>query len=224
MARGEAMSCQPLRARAGGFVYVWLLFAVAFIGASLAAAGVVWEVRVRREKEADLLFIGAEFRRAIADYYRLTPQAAKELPQKLEDLLEDKRGPAVRRHLRRLYRDPISGGTEWGIVAAQGRVMGVYSLARGTPIRQDGFRDDESGFKGARRYADWRFVAAVSVPAPQTGQGTAVPAAGSPPQGVRPGQPANPDTGASPGNAPDATSNTPAMPDATPVVVPARGG
>jgi type II secretory pathway pseudopilin PulG len=227
MAHGEAMQRQQLRARharARGFVYVWLLFAVAFIGATLAAAGVVWEVRVRRDKEADLLFIGAEFRRAIADYYRLTPQAAKELPQKLEDLLEDKRGPAVRRHLRRLYRDPLTGGAEWGLVAQQGRITGVYSLAHGMPIRQDGFRDDDSSFKGARRYADWRFVAVVPVPAPQAEQGADVPAAGPPTQNARPGRAVNPDTGAAPGNASGATSNIPAMPDATPVAAPARGG
>jgi len=215
MARGDAMPGHLIRRRGeGGFAYLWLLFAVAFIGASLAAAGVVWEVRVRREKEADLLFIGTEIRRGIADYYRQTPQAAKELPQKLEELLEDKRGPAMRRHLRRLYRDPISGSTEWGIVAEQGRVMGVYSLARGTPIRQDGFREEYSNFKGARRYADWRFVADVPAPAPppQPGQGATPPgAAGTPDSGPAPGMPG-------------ALPNTPALPDPTPAARPARGG
>jgi len=231
MAPGDALRRGPCRARhahARGFAYIWLLFAVAFIGASLAAAGVVWEVRVRREKEADLLFIGAEFRRAIADYHRLTPQAAKELPQRLEDLLEDKRGPAVRRHLRRLYRDPISGSAEWGVVIEQGRIMGVYSLARGTPIRQDGFREEEAGFRGARRYADWRFVAAVAAPAPtpQPGRGAAPPR--TPATG--PGMPASagagslPDSVAVPGAAPGARPDTPALPDPTPAARPATGG
>jgi type II secretory pathway pseudopilin PulG len=234
MAHGEALGHRealPCRApqprhgrRARGFAYLWLLFAVAFIGASLAAAGVVWEVRVRRDKEADLLFIGAEFRRAIADYHRLTPQAAKEWPQRLEDLLEDKRGPALRRHLRRLYRDPISGSPEWGIVAAQGRITGVYSLARGTPIRQDGFRIEDRAFEGAARYADWRFIAAVPTPAPPAEQGTTAPAALTPIRGVRPGQIGVPDPAGAAGEAAGATSNTPAMPDATPVETPARGG
>ena len=117
MTHGEPLSVSDRAicagAAQGGFAYLWILFFVAFMGISLAAAGVVWEVRVRREKEADLLFIGAEFRRAIADYYRLTPQAAKELPPSLEALVEDRRGLVTRRHLRRVYRDPVTGSNQW---------------------------------------------------------------------------------------------------------------
>ena len=168
----------------GGFAYLWILFFVSFMGVSLAAAGVVWEVRVRREKEADLLFIGAEFRRAITDYYRLTPQAAKELPQRLEDLVEDRRGLVTRRHLRRVYRDPVTGSNEWGLTLIGGRISGVYSLAAGVPIRQGGFAAADARFEGARRYADWRFVAEVVAVLPPAGTAPpafgAVPATGDP--------------------------------------------
>lgn len=175
MARGDALSRRravpATRARLRGFAYLWLLFFVAAMGASLAAGGVVWEVRVRREKERDLLAIGAEMRRAIADYYRLTPQAAKELPQRLEDLVEDKRGPALRRHLRRVYADPLTGRAEWGLVLLEGRVLGVYSLAPGTPVMRGGFDESDQAFNGASRYADWRFIAPdVTVPAIPAGQ------------------------------------------------------
>ncbi len=192
------------RGYARGFAYLWLLFFVAAMGASLAAGGVVWEVRVRREKERDLLFIGAEFRRAIANYHRLTPQAAKELPRRLEDLLEDRRGPAPLRHLRRIYPDPLTGRTEWGQVVVQGRVTGVYSLARGVPLRQGDFSESDA-FAGARRYADWRFIPAdITAPpgppdppgstpgaAPAPAPATA-PAALSGPGSPQPAQPSQP--------------------------------
>ncbi len=191
MTHGEDLNRRPRAMRAGagqgGFAYLWILFFIAFMGVSLAATGVVWEVRVRRDKEADLLSIGAEFRRAIADYYRLTPQAAKELPKRLEDLVEDRRGLVTRRHLRRIYRDPLTGSTEWGLTQVGGRISGVYSLAAGVPIRQGGFAAADAHFEGARRYADWRFVAdgvaLLQVPAATPSTFGAVPVVGNP-QGV----------------------------------------
>ena len=179
--------CRAPRAMRG-FVYLWVLFFVAAMGASLAAGGVLWELRVRREKERDLLAIGAEMRRAIADYYRLTPQAAKELPQRLEDLLEDKRGPALRRHLRRVYADPLTGRAEWGLVAVQGRIMGVYSLAPGVPVIRGGFSEADQVFASATRYADWRFMA---------------------PDVVAPAAPGGAPVGANPGSAPGVPFGTP---------------
>ena len=178
-----------------GFVYLWVLFFVAAMGLSLAAGGVLWELRVRREKERDLLAIGAEMRRAITDYYRLTPQAAKELPQRLEDLLEDKRGPALRRHLRRVYADPLTGRAEWGLVTVQGRIMGVYSLAPGVPVIRGGFSEAEQAFARATRYADWRFMA-PDVVAPAAPAGTPAAAPGGSAPAVAPGS----SLGASPGS------------------------
>ena len=184
MAHGDALrrrrGVTATRARMRGFAYLWLLFFVAAMGASLAAGGVVWEVRVRREKERDLLAIGAEMRRAIADYYRFTPQAAKELPQRLEDLVEDKRGPAVRRHLRRVYADPLTGRAEWGLVLREGRIAGVHSMAAGAPVLRGGFEPEYAAFEGAQSYAAWRFVAAVDAAAAvPAGTAAANPASGA---------------------------------------------
>ncbi len=201
MAHGDVVGRhRAARARVRGFAYLWLLFFVAAMGASLAAGGVVWEVRVRREKEADLLFMGAEIRRAIAEYHRLTPQAAKELPVTLEDLVDDKRGPSVRRHLRRVYADPLTGRAEWGQVKVQGRLIGVYSLARGVPVRQGGFAEEDIGFSGARAYADWRFVAQVPMPAtPQASARGAAPADQAVPPATAPPTPLAEPAPASPG-------------------------
>lgn len=96
-----------------GFVYLWALFAVALAGIVMAGTGQVWQVKSQREKEAELLYIGEEFRKAIMSYHNT---GTKQYPESLEDLLQDKRTPAIKRHLRKIYTDPVTNTTEWGIV------------------------------------------------------------------------------------------------------------
>jgi hypothetical protein len=80
------------------------------------------------------------------------------LPTQLEDLLEDKRYPMPVRYLRRLYPDPITGETDWGLVKAGTRIAGVYSLSDKTPMKQAGFPPDYQAFSGKTSYRDWIFV------------------------------------------------------------------
>jgi len=82
---------------------------VATLGAVGAAFGELTSHAVQREKERDLLFVGNEYRKAIAGYYRGTPGAIKRYPQSLEDLLEDRRYPTPVRHSRRAQ--PVAGTT-----------------------------------------------------------------------------------------------------------------
>jgi type II secretory pathway pseudopilin PulG len=96
-----------------GFVYLWALFAVVLAGIVMAGTGQVWQAKSQREKEAELLYIGEEFRKAIMSYYNT---GTKQYPESLEDLLQDKRTPAIKRHLRKIYTDPVMNTTEWGIV------------------------------------------------------------------------------------------------------------
>ncbi|SFE59143.1 hypothetical protein [Nitrosomonas sp. Nm166] len=96
-----------------GFVYLWALFSVMLAGVAMAGAAQIWQTKSQREKEVELMFIGEEFRKAIMSYYNSGP---KQYPNSLEDLLQDSRTPNVRRHLRKLYVDPITNTTEWGLV------------------------------------------------------------------------------------------------------------
>lgn len=96
-----------------GFVYLWALYTVALAGIAMAAAAHVWQAKSLREKEAELMFIGEQFRLAIKSYQST---GTKQFPKTLEDLVEDKRTPNVVRHLRKIYVDPITNTTEWGIV------------------------------------------------------------------------------------------------------------
>lgn len=142
-----------------GFTYIALLFSVAIISAVLGATAVVWHTQVQRDKEQDLLFIGHAYRDAIAEYYERTPGNAKQYPKKLEDLLEDKRQARLTRYLRKLYRDPITGSKEWGIVAGPGEtIAGVYSLSTKSPIKSAKFDEFDREFVGASSYVDWKFL------------------------------------------------------------------
>ncbi|MBL0010223.1 MAG: hypothetical protein IPP22_02805 [Nitrosomonas sp.] len=96
-----------------GFVYLWALFAIALAGIVMAGTGQVWQAKSLREKEAELLYIGEQFRKAVMSYYNTGP---KQYPESLEDLLHDTRTPAVKRHLRKIYTDPITNTAEWGLI------------------------------------------------------------------------------------------------------------
>jgi len=152
-----------------GFTYLALLIAVAVGGAVLAAVGELTSHAQQREKEAELLFAGHQYRQAIAAYYERAPGGAKRYPQKLEDLLEDTRYPVVRRYLRKLYPDPVGGKAEWGLMEAPGGgIMGVYSLSEAQPRKSAGFSKPDEAFVDALRYADWKFFyapAAATAPA-----------------------------------------------------------
>ncbi len=152
-----AMAVVPM-ARMGGFTYIAIMIAVAIIGATLASAGVVWHTVQQRDRERELLFIGDQFRQAIGDYYNSGP-GIKQYPARLQDLVRDPRQPGVVRHLRKIYYDPITGTTNWGLIKTTGdRIIGVYSLSDATPIKQANFEWQDREFEGKSKYSEWAFV------------------------------------------------------------------
>lgn len=205
------------RRRQRGFTYLGLLFAVVVSSVLLAGAGQVWHVQAQRDKEAELLFIGREFGRALASYAAIpvqppedaaggdrsgafpddlqaaqgspvsaagaTPAALSRIvqapeaaapdaaagsgPERLEQLVEDNRIQPPARHLRRIYRDPMTGRAEWGLIRAGTRIVAVHSLSDGKALR----RIPGAKRPGATpheaddvRYSDWRFGAGFVPP------------------------------------------------------------
>lgn len=143
-----------------GFTLIGLLFLIAGLGVAMAALGVVWQTFAQRENEAELLFIGDQYRKALASYQRATPGTAKRYPANLEDLLQDPRFPHTVRHLRRLYRDPMTGGKEWGLARDTDKgIVGVYSLSEKVPRKKAGFALGLESFAEAKTYRDWVFKA-----------------------------------------------------------------
>jgi len=142
-----------------GFTYVGLLFVIATLAVLSAVASNVWSIVQRRDREAELIFVGNQFRNAIAEYYEVSPGSLRRFPEKLEDLLLDDRLVIPMRHLRRLYKDPTTGQPKWGtIISDDGGIMGVYSLSSLKPIKKSDFADANKEFAGKARYSDWEFV------------------------------------------------------------------
>jgi len=142
-----------------GFSYVGLLILLMIIGAMSAATLTMGVAMQRRAAEDELLFIGDQFRMALNAYANASPPGAPRHPAKLSDLLRDPRFPGIRRHLRQLYVDPMTGRADWGtVVAPQGGILGVYSRSMETPIRVSGFTDHFAHFDGAKTYAEWVFM------------------------------------------------------------------
>ena len=142
-----------------GFSYIGLLLVIALIGAFATASLSVGAVMQRRSAEDELLFIGSEFQQAFKTYYEATPNGSRPYPNQLSDLVRDPRSTSPRRHLRKIFVDPLTTSAEWGTVAAPGGgIAGIYSLSHETPIRVAGFDDEFSAFEGQSKYSDWVFT------------------------------------------------------------------
>ena len=161
--------------RQAGFTYIGLMFAIAVLGITLATVGVVWSTQIRRDKEAELLWIGDQYRSAIGRYR----SGGGQFPQELADLLEDKRTPVPRRYLRKLFADPMTGAADWQLInAPDGGIIGIASSSQGKPIKVAGFSQQDAAFEKAECYCDWKFVyapragrhrrAPVSTPTPES--------------------------------------------------------
>ncbi len=144
--------------RQSGFTYLTILFVIAVAGVLLAQIGINWTQTSQREKESELLFVGNQYRQAIMLYYERTPGPIKRYPTSLEDLVTDNRYNPPQHYLRKLYRDPVTNSTAWGLIAApSGGIMGVYSLSEKAPLKIAGFTVVDADFEGKVQYSDWKF-------------------------------------------------------------------
>lgn len=131
---------------------------VAMMGLGLSLAADVQSTVARRDQEAELLAIGRQFQRALSSYYN-TPvaQGVPQYPLSMDELLEDRRGPVLRRHLRKLFTDPMTRSTQWGEIRIGGRIVGIHSLSEAAPIKRDNFDPDLQHLAGRPRLSEWIF-------------------------------------------------------------------
>lgn len=142
-----------------GFTYLGLLALMAISGIAMAGVAILWHQESQREREKELLFIGDAYRKAIVSYYETSPEQPKQYPQTLNDLLLDKRFPIIKRHLRKLYIDPMMQKKDWGLMLQQGKIVGVYTKSKLAPIKRTGFASGYESFAGAEDYSAWKFTA-----------------------------------------------------------------
>ena len=140
-----------------GAALLLLLVFVVIIGLAAGMAGQSWSSTMQRAREAELLWRGEQYKKAIASYYAVK-HGTQMLPAKLEDLVKDPRFPNAVRHLRKLYNDPMTNG-DWELIKdASKRIIGVRSSSDLEPFRKDGFPPELEKLKGKTAYDEWEFV------------------------------------------------------------------
>ena len=168
-----------LRAPGRGFTYLWLMFLLAIGAALLADAGSRWSTTLRREREQELLFRGRQIAAAIAAYHAASGVPVAQWPRSLDELVEDRRGAQVQRHLRRVWSDPFTGLSDWEpVLDADGGWQGVHSRSDAVALLVP-----ETGAPAAARrwrVSEHRFMApapAVAASAPATSAAASEPVA-----------------------------------------------
>ncbi len=141
-----------------GFSYIGVMVTLVIAAIGLQGAAIVWQQQTQRHNEAALLETGEAYRLAIGRYYESTVEPVKQYPVRLEELLEDKRFPVPKRHLRKLYPDPFFVKQGMTLIIKDGRIIGVQSQSSLAPIRHSGYRESQADFKNAKQYREWRFV------------------------------------------------------------------
>jgi type II secretory pathway pseudopilin PulG len=153
--------CRPLRDQRGAALLVVLVMVV-IVGLVVGIAGTSWQTIMQRARETELFWRGDQYRQAIQSYYEYSSgggrNRAGQYPAKLEDLLKDPRSLAPKKHIRRLFLDPMTDG-DWELIKDKaGRITGVHSSSSLEPFRQDGFPEEYEAFVGAASYATWEFI------------------------------------------------------------------
>lgn len=159
------------RRRARGWALLTALLAALLVGLAGMTAQVSARVEREREREDELLRVGAAIARALASYRASPLVSVQEFPRDLSELVEDRRGPRVLRHLRAVPRDPATDRREWILVRDAGRIVGVRSASTRPPLRQVGFPPEFATFEKARTLGDWTFMAAAAAAAPPAAPG-----------------------------------------------------
>jgi type II secretory pathway pseudopilin PulG len=156
MPTGKAPRQPPPRVR--GFTLIAVLAAMFLLALATQQVMNVVSQQAQREREAELLRIGAAYVRAIGVYYETSPGTVKRWPRALEELTDDKRFVNIRRYLREAYADPVTRSRDWGLIQApDGGIAGVFSLSDAQPIRSGAMDLGVVVLPAASRYADWQF-------------------------------------------------------------------
>jgi type II secretory pathway pseudopilin PulG len=150
-----------------GYAMAALLVALAIMAVLMTVAMPVWRQEARREKEAELVFRGEQYARAIALYKNKNGGAA--FPGNIDVLVSGK-------YLRKKYKDPMTKDGEFQImpVGAASPQPGTQPKPGAPPIQPPGQGSQVStggimgvrskstenslrSYRGATRYDQWAF-------------------------------------------------------------------
>lgn len=137
--------------------YFWFLLLVVVMALGIGKLLDVQSSVARRIKEDELIRVGQLYREAIRQYYLSSPNGAYQYPERLEDLLRDPRHVVVRRYLRRLYQDPITGQPFLTVPSKTGGIGGVYSASLSKPFKKHP-TNVVLEIAHPQHYSDWLFI------------------------------------------------------------------
>ena len=106
--RGQARRRHVL-SDARGYAMAALLVMLAVIAILMTVAMPVWRQQARREQEAELVFRGEQYARAIALYRYKNAQVPNALPPSIDVLVDG-------RYLRKKFKDPMSKDGEFVVI------------------------------------------------------------------------------------------------------------
>ena len=145
-----------------GFTYIAALVMVVVMGIMLGAIGQSVSVIMKREREKELIFRGLQYLDAIERWSKKNPGGLGLQANTIKDL-EDKLvngGSGLKREyfLRKIYKDPITG-SDFDLIRDDVTkvVTGVKSFSIEEPVKQDNFPEVIKGFKGMKKYSEWKF-------------------------------------------------------------------
>lgn len=111
----------PRRHQDGGFAMVALLVGISIVAVALSVALPSWSTAAQRDREAELIFRGGQYARAIALYQR---KYANAFPPSLDILVEQ-------RFLRRKFPDPMTKDGEFQVILAGQTLVPQAAQGRG---------------------------------------------------------------------------------------------
>ena len=137
----------------GGYAMAALLVSLVTMGVMMSMALPVWSQAAKREREAELVFRGEQYARAVALYQR---RFAGAYPPDVDSLVEQ-------RFLRRRYKDPMMDDGQFQIIyqTQAARIGGAAATApRPGPGDRSTFRDrfpsrGSEEYNGPTRRSDW---------------------------------------------------------------------
>jgi type II secretory pathway pseudopilin PulG len=119
---------------------------------------------MKTENEEELLSRGNQIKTAIDSYFI----SGGSYPESLDALLYDDRIFTFKKHLRRLYNDPITG-KRWDIITDKSdKIVGVRSKSNMEPLKKTNFPEEYRSFEGKTKYYEWEFKSRVGNEMPRS--------------------------------------------------------
>jgi len=140
---------QQLRRTQRGLAYLAVMIAVAVIGVAAAFSVGAGASLAQHDAEEELLYVGLAFQQALQAYAQASPLGTPRAPANLDSLLKDPRQPQVRRYLRQIPLDPLTGRRDWVLIRnPQNLIVGLHSASKRKPLKVTGFAPALANLEG----------------------------------------------------------------------------